>query len=873
MVKNNSIKRSLVASILILCLCFASFIGTTFAWFTDSVTSANNVIKTGNLDIEAEYTLDGKTWNDFDGASDLFQKGAWEPGHTEVVAIKITNVGSLALKYKVNMNIVEEIVGKSVLGNDIVLSDILEVSTMTQQVNTVGEIAVSLAFSGEDKIGYENTARFKDSNILKEAKDLAPNTSHYLIVKVDMPETVGNEANHDGMNEPSIEFGIDILATQFASENDSFGNGYDSNSAFVDEIDSVYALKKAFEKGGSYKLKTDIAGDGLESFVVSSSAELTLDLNGFSITNAVAGAPAIVNNGTLTINGDGAVVNGTNSQNKSHTIRNYGTLVINSGNIGTDDTAGAAVVNDGTATINGGVFASKQENVKSDGLCAYAFINNGEGTMTINDATLDGQTHGLFGAYAGKLIVNGGTYTMDGNGGLGCYVVYSTADAEVILVGGTVKTNSPRNNNVFFVYKGGNHFNSAAVNTDNITYIGTEIYLNGVLQTYTDNVAAISSAEELKSALAEGIPNIYLESNVQTDAILNVSSNTIINGNGYTISRAAGYTGTVMTVANGVTVTVENTVFDGAGANATGNLIATTNGHIVLGEGTVVKNNNGAHAIYLNHGSGKKGTLTLNGAQIINNSSDSGAIWGGGAITVNEGSKINNNSSTGFAGAIRMVSACNLTMNGGEISGNTATGDGGAIWGYGSSTYNFNGGKMNGNTSAGIGGAIYTGTSSVINISGDFELCDNTAANSGAIRLTDHTSMTITGGKISGNTQNGGDSNAFNTWNNTISITAGELEDNMSYVGGLTLTIGAADIDGVIAYDLSTNHNTAYLKADFNSFKFTVNENAANFAAFNFKPEAGYIYTEGDEDKLVCMNEGYETYWDAEKGVFKLQAK
>ena len=219
-----------------------------------------------------------------------------------------------------------------------------------------------------------------------------------------------------------------------------------------------------------------------------------------------------------------------------------------------------------------------------------------------------------------------------------------------------------------------------------------------------------------------------------------------------------------------------------------------------------------------------------------------------------------------------MVGSSNLTMNGGEISNNTAAGDGGAIWGHGSSTYNFNGGKMNGNTSAGTGGAIYTGTYSVINISGDFELCDNTAANSGAIRLTDHTSMTITGGKISGNTQNG-DSNAFNTWNNTISITAGELEDDMSYVGGLSLTIGAAEIDGVIAYALSTNHNTAYLTADFNGFKFTVNEADTNFANFNFKPAAGYTYTAGDEEKLVCMNEGYETYWDAATGTFRLQAK
>lgn len=236
MTKKHSIKRSLVASILVLCLCFASFIGTTFAWFTDSVTSANNVIKTGNLDIKAEYTLDGETWNDFDGADDLFQKGAWEPGHTEVVALKITNAGSLALKYKVNMNIVEEIVGKSVQGNDIVLSDILTVSTINMDGGPIGDVLAGTIFTGEDATIWLSTetvtSSFKESNILGENQLLLPGASKYVLIKVDMAETVGNEANHDGTNKPSIEFGIDILATQFSSESDSFGKDYDADAKY-----------------------------------------------------------------------------------------------------------------------------------------------------------------------------------------------------------------------------------------------------------------------------------------------------------------------------------------------------------------------------------------------------------------------------------------------------------------------------------------------------------------------------------------------------------------------------------------------------------------------------------------------------------------
>ena len=98
-----------------------------------------------------------------------------------------------------------------------------------------------------------------------------------------------------------------------------------------------------------------------------------------------------------------------------------------------------------------------------------------------------------------------------------------------------------------------------------------------------------------------------------------------------------------------------------------------------------------------------------------------------------------------------------------------------------------------------------------------------------------------------------------------ITINSGEISYNSS--------IGSAGgIDGVIAYDLSTNHNTAYLEVAFNSFKFTVNENGSNFTNFNFKPANGYVYSEGDEDKLVCLNYGYSTYWDTATGTFRLQA-
>ena len=108
--------------------------------------------------------------------------------------------------------------------------------------------------------------------------------------------------------------------------------------------------------------------------------------------------------------------------------------------------------------------------------------------------------------------------------------------------------------------------------------------------------------------------------------------------------------------------------------------------------------------------------------------------------------------------------------------------------------------------------------------------------------------------------------------NNTAAITGGKITDSFSYSGGLGLTWGEAEVDGVITYNLSTNHNTAYLAEEFGKLKFSVNESATNFAQFNFKPATGYTYTAGDEAKLICMNDGYSTYWDAATGTFRLQA-
>ncbi len=52
MTNSKHTKRALLASVLSVVLCCAMLIGSTFAWFTDSVTSSGNKIQAGNLNID-----------------------------------------------------------------------------------------------------------------------------------------------------------------------------------------------------------------------------------------------------------------------------------------------------------------------------------------------------------------------------------------------------------------------------------------------------------------------------------------------------------------------------------------------------------------------------------------------------------------------------------------------------------------------------------------------------------------------------------------------------------------------------------------------------------------------------------------------------
>ena len=316
MTNTKNTKRALLSSVLALFLCFSMLLGTTFAWFTDSVTSGNNIIKSGNLDIELEY-WNGTDWVDVAGKSDILTNTLWEPGVTEVAYLRVANAGSLALKYQLGINIVSETAGVNVAGDEFLLSEYIMFgviegkngATSAYTKDDAGRAAAIAAVADDAKkisAGYT-----KADTMEANADDL------YLALVVYMPTEVGNVANHNGTNVPEIKLGINVFATQKTSESDSFGTDYDDGAFIPSAPETVPEEGKSLIINGSAESKVAVtipasvvAGldDDVTSLIVAASAPIvdttnktvtftTIELqdqNGNEVDLAAAGGTVIV---------------------------------------------------------------------------------------------------------------------------------------------------------------------------------------------------------------------------------------------------------------------------------------------------------------------------------------------------------------------------------------------------------------------------------------------------------------------------------------------------------------------------------------------------------------------------------------------------
>ena len=227
--KKRNTKRSLINSVISLVLCLAMLMGTTFAWFTDSVSSGVNRIQAGNLDIEVTHQNgNDASYHEVDLNTSLFSDVAlWEPGVVTYENIKIENVGNLAAKVKL---LLRDVVKNSYNGHD--LTEVIKVAVVDGGFSGSREDAKSLD-------GYVSFANFDKTFNLAGKTESATDAKTFGIVLYWQPMDNDNLYNlkdgavaEDGKNYLDIQFGLDVVATQNTVESDSFDNQYDKDATY-----------------------------------------------------------------------------------------------------------------------------------------------------------------------------------------------------------------------------------------------------------------------------------------------------------------------------------------------------------------------------------------------------------------------------------------------------------------------------------------------------------------------------------------------------------------------------------------------------------------------------------------------------------------
>ena len=420
--KLKSKKSALLLSFTSLLLCFAMLAGSTFAWFTDTATTGVNQIVSGNLDLEVYHKTSGTSIglekiNDLTNLFDNVEGSPirWEPGAKAEETFVIKNEGNLALKYCFAVsyaNATKTPAGKT-------LADALTVSTAT----------------GEDNISDENRGERKTANTAFEGTQLA-DFSHeeYLLpgeyreIKMTIqwiPSANDNDFNVAGGL--SVDLGINVLATQYTYEKDSFNNEYDKNAEY-DKGDAppADAKKVATAEELNTAVRSAAAGDyillinniELTSALTVAKA-ITLDLNGKKLSSSNKNTIKLNGGADLTVKDTaegGKITNSYSGRADATTVDLYGAntkFTLLNGTVESnqkDDFYTLAISNSQkkacTVEIAGGTVSNPSGHVDSRAIVA----SNGM-TVNISGGAVAGGSYGLD-LYAGSnTTITGGSVT------------------------------------------------------------------------------------------------------------------------------------------------------------------------------------------------------------------------------------------------------------------------------------------------------------------------------------------------------------------------------------------------------------------------------------------------------------------------------
>ncbi|MBO5364487.1 MAG: hypothetical protein J6A56_03375 [Clostridia bacterium] len=482
MTRKKSSKRALLMSILSLLTCMTMLIGSTFAWFTDSVTSSGNIIKSGTLKVGMEWA-DGKTdpanantsWKDASTGA-IFSNDKWEPGYVDAKHIRISNKGTLALKYQLN-----------ILANGTVskLADVIDVYFADG-----GKTLTGRDMTGLTRVGtLTEVLAGMPANM---SGDLDAGKNDTVTIALKMQETANND--YQGL-EIGSDFAVQLFATQLTAEEDSFDDHYDKFADYDGEISGAASLSVALSTGGTYKVLQDFAIE--DTMIVPAGVEVNLDLGGNDLTGnleVASGATLVVANGS--INNENSSVSGIQN--------NGGELVLDDVNI--ESARHGVRVEGGDVTINGGLYEVKAD-PNGEKKTQHALNVSDGANVIVNDGTFVGPKG--TGADSGSAVnvQAGSTVTIYGGNFSGGLNSTLSASGTLVVYGGTFDQNP-----AVYVAPG-------YVVTDNG---------NG---TWTVGARKVASSSDLSSAISSGetvelSQDITYSAPINNNATINLKNNT-----------------------------------------------------------------------------------------------------------------------------------------------------------------------------------------------------------------------------------------------------------------------------------------------------------------------------------------------------------
>ena len=433
-------KRALLTSVMALVMCVVMLVGTTFAWFTDTASTAVNKIQAGNLDIEL-LAEDGVT--SLEGATLKWQKAAgaegedtlWEPGcRYKLQPIIIKNAGNLALKYKVAITGIK---------GDAKLNE-----------------AIDWTINGVS---------------LDEEKPLLAGAFDTLTIEGHMKEEAGNE--YQGLSIDGI--GITVYATQHTHENDSYNNTYDEGATYGTGA-TIIGLK------GTYDSLTAAAKAWRESKDVVTSGG-TFGMNSLGTVDSIAW---VVSGEVAT--GDGEGVIGNNGAGESILGGGYFTPAVTVNNITIKGVNDAKIAKTGESYL----VSAAGKNVVYENITFVdtVRIDSNPGNLTFKNCKFEAGFRMPHSATNGNVTIENCTFTGNESSG---YAIFAQGNMASFTISGNTISNCQRGINVqagnnAVVTISGNTIKDITGKTDNGFTYGAAIQLTSA-KTFTVTKNMISN--------------------------------------------------------------------------------------------------------------------------------------------------------------------------------------------------------------------------------------------------------------------------------------------------------------------------------------------------------------------------------------------